>query len=586
MGANDVLALEAHFRNYKENRFPALPGKDFDVFEYYCLDQLLRSLSDSQIKSGMVGGGNDGGVDGLYMLVNGELVDSEFEPDPKSVENVKILIIQAKTGEGFSPIGVDKLYWFADDLLDLTRKKADYHTAYRDELIALMRLIKDKYGVIIGEDPLLSVEFFYITKLDVKPNDNCQRSAEKIKGIVRTHFNNAQCGFHFVNAEALWKIVQMRPPKKRTLKWDSQPLSTQEGQIGLVKLNDYYDFLKEPDGRIAERIFDSNVRGYWPSADVNKKIAATLKKPTGSDFWLLNNGITILAERIELAENFLGVEITDPQIVNGLQTSRQIFNYYNDAKSFPDSDNRRVLLRIIKTSDTTIRDDVIRCTNSQNEMPQEALRATDPIHRKIETLFANYGLFYDRRKGHYKEQGMPVAQIVSLVDVLQAMLSVVLRRPDDARARPRNYFKSNDQYAQVFGKDKDNENDKYSLSLYLKSTQILRRIQDYLDEINEEAVHRRNLTAYLCTYATCAAASNAYAAPNEILKIDLSTLSSHFLADCYRRLKKRYEGLAERDAVDGDINYDVLAKGTSLLKAMNTDLKRRFNQKKVKEKSA
>jgi hypothetical protein len=574
MGANDVLALEANFKTWQEKRFP-VPKKDINVFEYYCIDQYLRQfdLSDGQLKTGLIGGGGDGGVDAMYMFVNGELIEAESELDPKTPNNVKLVLIQAKEGEGFSPIAIDKLNWFVDDLLDLCRKKSEYHSTYRPALVGLMRLFKDKYGIIVGENPPLSVEMFYITKKDVKPNEDCQRSVSKVKVTVTKHFGQAEVDFHFVDAAALWAQVQTRPLKKRTLTWASQPMSTQEGEIGLVKLVKYYEFLQESNGEIAERIFDSNVRGYWKSTAVNKRIAITLKDPASSEFWLLNNGITILAEKIENA-GFLQIEITDPQIVNGLQTSRQIYNYYRQGPTFPIPDERRVLIRIIKTADKTVRDDVVRCTNSQNEMPEEALRATDPIHRQIETLFHRYSLFYDRRKGHCREQGKPVEQIISVVDVLQAMLAVVHRRPDDARARPRNYFKSNDQYTSVFGKDK------YDLNLYLKSIEIVRAVAAFLDSQKLEVIHRRNINFYLCMYATCAKVASAYAPPGQILKLDTSTLTTDFLSDCYRRVRKQYERLAEKYRVAGERDYDSLAKGPQLLKSLNAELKRRFKSTK------
>jgi hypothetical protein len=39
---------------------------------------------------------------------------------------------------------------------------------------------------------------------------------------------------------------------------------------------------------------------------------------------------------------------------------------------------------------------------------------TDQIHRDIEELFKGSGLFYDRRKGFYKDQGKPIKKIVSV----------------------------------------------------------------------------------------------------------------------------------------------------------------------------
>ncbi len=573
MGANDVLALDANFTSWRDKRFPSVP-KDLNIFEYYCAEQFLRSfdLSDSQIKSGLLGGPKDGGVDGLYMFVNGELIDAESELDPKTPNTVRLLVLQVKEGEGFSPVAVDKLFWFTDDLLDLTRKKAEYHSAYRPELITAMRLFKDKYGIIVGENPPLSVEFYYITKKDVEPNEDCKKSAEKVVSTAKRHFGQAHCEFHFVNAAALWAQVQTRPPKKKSIRWASQSLSTPEGQIGLVRLADYYEFLRESNSQIAERFFDSNVRGYWKTTPVNKRIAASLRAPSpAAEFWLLNNGVTILTEKIETGEH-LQVDVTDPQIVNGLQTSREIYNYYREVGAPSIDDSRRVQVRLIRTTDPTVRDSIIRSTNSQNEMPEESLRATDPIHRQIETLFHKYNLFYDRRKGHYRDQGKPVAQIVGVVEVLQAMLSVVLRRPDDARGRPRNYFKNNDLYSSVFGKDK------YDLNLYLRSTQIAGIVESFLDKQGIEAIHRRNLNFYLCMYASCAKAGSAYPSPTQILALDPQTLSEDFLKDCHERVAKHYNRLADKLSVNGERDFDSLAKGTQLLKAVNSDLQKRFKQ--------
>jgi hypothetical protein len=288
----------------------------------------------------MIGGSKDGGVDVMHMFVNGELVDSESELDPKAPNIVKLLIMQVKEADGFSPIAVDKLFWFTDDLLDLTRKKADYHSTYRPELIALMRLFKDKYGIIVGENPPLSVEIYYITKKDVAPNGDCSKSADKITANVKKHFSQSECVFRFVNGSTLWTQVQTRPSKKKKLTWASQPMTTEEGEIGLVKLVDYYEFLKEENGELAERFFDSNVRGYWKNTPVNKNIAITLKATSSSEFWLLNNGITILTDEIGNA-GYMQIEIGDPQIVNGLQTSRQIYNYCRDIRNPSSTDNRR-----------------------------------------------------------------------------------------------------------------------------------------------------------------------------------------------------------------------------------------------------
>ena len=584
MGKNDELALQNNFDSWSKKRFPN-PPKGFNVFEYYCVEQFARSfdLSDSELKSGIVGAGGDGGVDAFYILADGELVDSETEITSNKKPEFKLLIMQIKSKEGFSPNAIDKLYWFTDDLLDLSKKKADYHSTYTSELIALMRLFKDKFGVVVGDTPPLSIEYIYVVKLDVQPNDDCLRSEKLVKERCKYHFSQAETKFRFVNATALWGQVQARPPNKKILKWASQPMSIEEGEIGLVKLPDYYSFISDADGRVSERFFDSNVRGYWPHSTINKSIAVTLKKKDSPEFWLLNNGITILAEKSTTTSGgFLELEIHDPQIVNGLQTSRTIYNHFRD--NTPDEkDSRRVMVRVIKISDKPTRDDIIKCTNSQNEMPAEALRTTDAIHRQIEGAFHIKGLYYDRRKGYYREKGQPVDKIVSVIEVAQAIIAIVLQKPNDARGGPKKYLVNDEKYDSIFGKTNSGE-DKYSLSLYIKAVEITRRIEAYLETVEADLIHRRNLLFYLAMYASCESMENAYVDPAKIETIDMSECTDEWLKGPWEKVRKKYEALAEKQIQgDGEKDYDKVAKGPDLLVDLTSDLKSRFSEKSWKK---
>ena len=68
MGANDVLALDANFKTWQSNRMRG--AKDINAFEYYCAEHFLKpfGVSDEEILSGLVGGHQDGGVDGIVFL--------------------------------------------------------------------------------------------------------------------------------------------------------------------------------------------------------------------------------------------------------------------------------------------------------------------------------------------------------------------------------------------------------------------------------------------------------------------------------------------------------------------------------------
>src|SRR5579872_5228536 len=87
-----------------------------------------------------------------------------------------------------------------------------------------------------------------------------------------------------------------------------------------------------PTGELDELIFESNVRGHQGRSSVNKQMRISLDTGGPPDFWQLNNGITITCSKIE-GIDALTVQAHDPQVVNGLQTSRQIFGHFADLKA-------------------------------------------------------------------------------------------------------------------------------------------------------------------------------------------------------------------------------------------------------------
>jgi hypothetical protein len=66
MGEIDIKALEANFAKWRADRGPSL--KDSEAFEIYSIEQILKDadLSDEEMRAGHFGGGDDGGVDGMF----------------------------------------------------------------------------------------------------------------------------------------------------------------------------------------------------------------------------------------------------------------------------------------------------------------------------------------------------------------------------------------------------------------------------------------------------------------------------------------------------------------------------------------
>ena len=120
-----------------------------------------------------------------------------------------------------------------------------------------------------------------------------------------------------------------------------------------------------------------------------------------------------MSDKITLITN-RQLSIDNPEVVNGLQTSREIYNYFSESKDKLNNESRNVLVRFIVPDSEEIRDDIIFATNNQTNIPKSSLRVTDPIHLQIEMYCKTRGLYYDRRKNYYKNLKKKATDIIRI----------------------------------------------------------------------------------------------------------------------------------------------------------------------------
>ena len=144
------------------------------------------------------------------------------------------------------------------------------------------------------------------------------------------------------------------------------PVPKRQDVFGLVTLDDYSSFLADDSGRLRGYLFKANIRDYEGKVEVNKAIRGTLESPQRQDFWWLNNGVTILASKAVQATGG-EIRMEQPRIVNGLQTSYEIYNYLSEVTP-PKKDNRNVMVKILVPEDDETRNKVIMATNSQTKV--------------------------------------------------------------------------------------------------------------------------------------------------------------------------------------------------------------------------
>ncbi len=301
MSQNDVLSLESNFKIWCKAR---ANGLQVQPFLYYCVEQVLKpyNLRDEDILYGITDHPNDGGIDAIYFLINRNIpVRDDLDVASSGVTRIRLVIIQAKSSEretGFKAADVDKFIFFTDELLDLSQSDASrFAHKYQKHLVTIMQTFKDKYLQVGGTFPEVEIEYYYITKADeTVPGPATDDSIQRLEVIVKKHMRDARFTFHAINTQRLLDYVKKRRQTTRILKWARHPpLPIADSYLGVVKMSDYFSFLKDESGSLDELIFESNVRGYQQNTPVNRQIRKTLENKSSVDFWLLNNGVTIIS---------------------------------------------------------------------------------------------------------------------------------------------------------------------------------------------------------------------------------------------------------------------------------------------------
>ncbi len=267
-------------------------------------------------------------------------------------------------------------------------------------------------------------------------------------------------------------------------------------------------------------------------------------------------GITIVASQIILdGDTFV---LTDPLIVNGLQTSYEIANHFQQPTLVKDT--RTILIRILETSDAAAVDNIINATNSQTKIGRNSLHATEKIHRDIEAALAGKTpkLFYERRKNYYRNRKIAIPTIITITEMAQILAAVVLQKPDDSRARPTTVVDRN--YAKLFNKE-------YPYELYWVCGWILKKTEDFLDGLDLENAYKLNIKFYLAMYVTCLVLNSHNPRRSRIASLDLSKINDAVLKESFQIVAGYFKDAGEDDKA---------AKGPALAAHIREQLKIRF----------
>lgn len=499
MNSNEQILIEAILEDYKKQ----LSGnmKPSEIFELFSAEQILKdnNLSQNELEEGIVDGSLDGGIDSFYIFADGEIIEG-IEDLENIRRNIKIdvLVIQSKTSQSFEASAIDKLIVTIDQIFNFSN--LDLLTnELNDRLLSKARLFKDVYRKTASKFPEINIKYCYATRgAIINIHSSVKMKEDLLIAKTKEFFKTAKAKVEFVyfGVNELLDLNRKEKSYTLTLKLNENPIVAKEGYLALVKLPDYFHFITDENGKLRRYIFDLNVRDYQGDVEVNKDIQNSLENEKTINFWVLNNGVTILADRGSSVAKDLTLE--NVQIVNGLQSSTSIYNFLR--KFGLDNEERSILVKIIIKDEPEVIDKVIKASNFQTPIAISSLKATDLFQREIEDYFKKNDLFYDRRKGFYKNTGKSPDKIVSIPFLAQAIISIIHKEPDFARARPSSLLKKENDYQKVF-------NNKVPLTTYLLCAKHMLNVQaclrnDFGKEINNLKLNFKFHVAYISVAIT------------------------------------------------------------------------------------
>ena len=216
MSDADVKALGNSFEAWRMERAPDIPKSDaFERFavEYIFLD---ADLSDDEISSGLLGGGGDGGIDGMYFFINRRLMVDETDI-PKDIITVDLHFVQASTESGFAESRIQKFQSFIDDLLAFS-KPVDSFQYYSQKVRDAMLRFRDLYLEAAKKPHTFTVTFWYASRSDQAPNHSVLKRRDDLVARTKDHVTSANVRFEFWGAREI--LHAFRNPPNRTVALD------------------------------------------------------------------------------------------------------------------------------------------------------------------------------------------------------------------------------------------------------------------------------------------------------------------------------------------------------------------------------
>ncbi|MES3055292.1 AIPR family protein [Sphingomonas faeni] len=468
----DDPILQSYLQDFSKN-YNLESHKEADVFEYfssYCV--FLRDFSDHTVlEDVVVAGGLDTAIDAVGVYLNDIPVVTPAQVDEivgRQRIDADFAFIQAKTSKKLNAAEIGSFFQGVREFFGPRYQPAN-------DSIASKRFLSDHIfvnSVKMRSKPALSLYYCYAGNFK---NDPVIRARVESGRDDLMSFNLfSSVSFEFVDADKLqsrYQEINLRVEKEvRINEYASLPAikGIRQAYLGVLPCSELVKLLSNSDGKLHKALFNENVRDFLSRNPVNDEIAQTLtSKEKQGRLAALNNGVTIVARNIKIVGK--DFTLSDYQIVNGCQTSHLVFEYQDQIDA-----ETSLPVKLIEAEERDLINEIVRATNRQTEVKDEAFAVLSDFHKKIERFFfssealPDQKLVYERRKRQYADTTYTTQNIVTLTFLTNAFVSCILERPVDA----------NDYYGVLLNKYEDTMYvDGHSLWPYLAAAVLLRELE-------------------------------------------------------------------------------------------------------------
>ena len=369
----------------------------------------------------------------------------------ESANQVFIDILQVKNTEGFSGNIVTLMKAGLDLTFHTKRNVIRQNTNKR----LVEKILEAKELILKLGSQSVHIRCLYVTRGNQNDvPDEVMRNRE----AIQSSFDNGAFGsftFELVGIQELHRLSNlMRSANRRVsydlpIDYDSNRSSVIEFSLGGVKsllcTVRGNELAKLAQSEPRDAVFDKNVRkslGFLGA--VNKNIYQSATDPElAQKFWFMNNGITMVCDGFDAVKDSDNpiVKIMNLQIINGCQTTSTIRKAFEDGKL---DENVLVQLKLYASKDDSFVSKVVIATNNQNSIGSRDLCANDEIQSLIQQSIANeFGLFYERKRGESKSEGIAAPQVIYMDRAGQSYLAIFKMQPSVSRAGKNKIFEPN-----------------------------------------------------------------------------------------------------------------------------------------------